>query len=87
MTSTQGPGAVICSTDSTTPNSTAFRWWRLSVSRRQRAGSGYMQEIDLLTLVKDVAAQFAQLVSSPEQLPMVLDRAFRAALTNGSPVW
>lgn len=26
-----------------------------------------MQEVDLLTLVKDVAAQFAQQVSSPEQ--------------------
>ena len=32
-------------------------------------GSGYMQEVDLLTLVKDVAAQFAQQVSSPEQVP------------------
>src|SRR6478609_501923 len=49
-------------------------------------GSGYMQEVDLLTLVKDVAAQFAQQVSSPEQVPMVLDRAFRAALTTRSPV-
>jgi pyruvate dehydrogenase (quinone) len=49
-------------------------------------GSGYMQEVDLLTLVKDVAAQFAQQISSPEQVPMVLDRAFRAALTTRSPV-
>jgi pyruvate dehydrogenase (quinone) len=49
-------------------------------------GSGYMQEVDLLTLVKDVAAQFAQQISSAEQAPMVLDRAFRAALTSRSPV-
>jgi pyruvate dehydrogenase (quinone) len=49
-------------------------------------GSGYMQEVDLLTLVKDVAAQFAQQISSPEQVAMVLDRAFRAALTSRSPV-
>jgi len=49
-------------------------------------GSGYMQEVDLLTLVKDVAAQYAQQVSSPEQVPMVLDRAFRTALTTRSPV-
>src|SRR6478752_2756321 len=49
-------------------------------------GSGYMQEVDLLTLVKDVAAQFAQQISTPEQVPMVLDRAFRAALTTRSPV-
>ncbi|MBM9466103.1 thiamine pyrophosphate-requiring protein [Nakamurella leprariae] len=48
-------------------------------------GSAYMQEIDLLGLVKDVAAQFAQQVSTAEQLPMVLDRAFRAALATGSP--
>ena len=28
-------------------------------------GSGYMQEVDLLTLVKDVAAQFAQQIEQP----------------------
>jgi pyruvate dehydrogenase (quinone) len=44
-----------------------------------------MQEIDLLTLFKDVAAQFAQMVSAPEQLPMVLDRAFRTALETRTP--
>jgi pyruvate dehydrogenase (quinone) len=47
-------------------------------------GSAYMQEIDLPALVKDVAG-FAQQVSTPEQLPMVLDRAFRSALTERSP--
>src|SRR4051795_1684404 len=36
-------------------------------------GSGYMQEVDLLNLVKDVAAQFAQQVSNPQQIPMVID--------------
>jgi pyruvate dehydrogenase (quinone) len=48
-------------------------------------GSGYMQEIDLVTLVKDVAAQFCRQVSTPEQFPMVLDRAFRTALATRSP--
>src|SRR3954469_2399405 len=48
-------------------------------------GSAYMQEIDLLTLFKDVAAQFAQLASSPEQVPMLVDRAFRTALETKSP--
>ena len=48
-------------------------------------GSAYMQEIDLLTLFKDVAAQFAQLASSPEQVPMLIDRAFRTALETRSP--
>jgi pyruvate dehydrogenase (quinone) len=48
-------------------------------------GSGYMQEIDLMTLVKDVAAQFAQVVSDAEQVPMALDRAFRTAIATRSP--
>ncbi|WP_309073836.1 thiamine pyrophosphate-requiring protein [Paenarthrobacter sp.] len=48
-------------------------------------GSAYMQEIDLLTLFKDVAAQFDQLASSPEQVPMLIDRAFRTALETRSP--
>lgn len=48
-------------------------------------GSGYQQEIDLPTLFQDVASPYIQLVSSPEQLPMVLDRAFRSALANSKP--
>ncbi|MCZ2829032.1 thiamine pyrophosphate-requiring protein [Modestobacter sp. VKM Ac-2986] len=52
---------------------------------RSVLGSAYQQEIDLLSLVKDVAAQFAQTVTSPEQLPMVLDRAVRTALATRSP--
>ncbi|GAA3687470.1 thiamine pyrophosphate-requiring protein [Arthrobacter ginkgonis] len=48
-------------------------------------GSQYQQEIDLLSLFKDVAAQFCQQVSAPEQVPMVLDRAFRTALATSSP--
>jgi pyruvate dehydrogenase (quinone) len=48
-------------------------------------GSGYMQEVNLATLFADVASQFCQLVSSPEQLPLVLDRAFRTALATNSP--
>lgn len=48
-------------------------------------GSAYMQEIDLPALVKDVAPAFAQQVAAAEQLPMVLDRAFRAALTERGP--
>jgi pyruvate dehydrogenase (quinone) len=48
-------------------------------------GSGYMQEINLSTLFADVASQFCQLVSSAEQLPLVLDRAFRTALARKSP--
>ncbi|MBO0609020.1 thiamine pyrophosphate-requiring protein [Myceligenerans salitolerans] len=48
-------------------------------------GSGYQQEVDLHTLFKDVCAQYLQTVSSPQQLPHVLDNAFRTALATSSP--
>src|SRR5215218_8185788 len=48
-------------------------------------GSQYQQEVDLHTLVKDVAAQFSQTATSAEQVPMLLDRAFRTALATRSP--
>src|SRR3954447_26847460 len=53
--------------------------------QRTVLGSEYQQEIDLLSLVKDVAAQFAQTVTAAEQVPLVLDRAFRTALATRSP--
>jgi pyruvate dehydrogenase (quinone) len=53
--------------------------------QRTVLGSQYQQEIDLLSLVKDVAAQFAQTVTTAEQVPLVLDRAFRTALATRSP--
>ncbi len=43
-------------------------------------GSGYQQEIDLVSLYKDVAAEFVQLVSVPAQMRHVVDRAVRIAL-------
>lgn len=49
-------------------------------------GSGYLQEVDLHTLFKDVCAQYLQTVMTPEQLPHVLDNAFRTALATSSPV-
>ena len=48
-------------------------------------GSGYQQEIDLARLFGDVCAQFVQAAHTPEQVPMLLDRAFRAALATRSP--
>lgn len=48
-------------------------------------GSAYQQEIDLQSLFKDVASGFRQQVNSPDQAPMVIDRAFKAALATGSP--
>src|SRR3954447_23027089 len=49
-------------------------------------GSAYQQEIDLVRLYGDVGAQFVQQAHTPEQVPMLLDRAFRTALATRSPV-
>lgn len=49
-------------------------------------GSGYQQEIDLSSVFGDVAGAFMQTVAAAEQMPMVIDRAFRAALTHRTPV-
>ncbi|WP_203897915.1 thiamine pyrophosphate-requiring protein [Virgisporangium aliadipatigenens] len=48
-------------------------------------GSAYQQEIDLVRLFGDVCAQFVQAAHDPAQVPMLLDRAFRAALATRSP--
>jgi len=53
---------------------------------RSVLGAGYMQEVNLSTLFGDVASRFTQLVSSPEQIPFVIDKAFRTALATRSPV-
>lgn len=49
-------------------------------------GSEYQQEIDLAAVFSDVAGPYMQTVASAEQVPMVLDRAFRASLTYRTPV-
>src|SRR3954451_11870557 len=48
-------------------------------------GSAYQQEIDLVRLFGDVCAQFVQAAYTAEQVPMLIDRAFRAALATRSP--
>jgi len=48
-------------------------------------GSAYQQEIDLVRLFGDVCAQFVHAAHAPEQVPMLLDRAFRTALATRSP--
>jgi pyruvate dehydrogenase (quinone) len=48
-------------------------------------GSSYQQEIELVRLFGDVCAQFVQTAHTPEQLPMLIDRAFRTALVTRSP--
>ncbi|MFC5908877.1 thiamine pyrophosphate-requiring protein [Streptacidiphilus monticola] len=48
-------------------------------TNRSAMGGSYQQEVDLLTLFKDVASAYCQMVTVPEQLPNVLDRALRTA--------
>ncbi|MGY4642986.1 thiamine pyrophosphate-requiring protein [Cellulomonas sp. URHB0016] len=48
-------------------------------------GSGYLQEVDLPVLLKDVCGQYVQTAVTAEQLPTVLDNAFRTALATSSP--
>ena len=52
---------------------------------RSAMGGSYQQEVDLLSLFKDVASDYVQMVTVPEQLPNVLDRAIRVALTERAP--
>jgi pyruvate dehydrogenase (quinone) len=52
---------------------------------RSAMGGSYQQEVDLLSLFKDVAGAYLQMVTVPEQLPNVLDRAIRVALAERAP--
>ncbi|MFJ6087782.1 thiamine pyrophosphate-requiring protein [Streptomyces sp. NPDC092369] len=48
-------------------------------TNRSAMGGSYQQEVDLLSLYKDVASEYCEMVTVPEQLPNVLDRAMRTA--------
>ena len=52
---------------------------------RSAMGGSYQQEVDLLSLFKDVASDYLQQVNVPEQLPNVLDRALRIAMSRRAP--
>jgi pyruvate dehydrogenase (quinone) len=52
---------------------------------RSAMGGSYQQEVDLISLFKDVASEYVQMVTVPEQLPGVLDRAIRVALAERAP--
>ena len=47
--------------------------------KRASLGASYQQEVDLVTLFKDVAGEFVQMATSPEQVRHLVDRAFRIA--------
>ncbi|HWL98191.1 MAG TPA: thiamine pyrophosphate-requiring protein [Nocardioidaceae bacterium] len=52
---------------------------------RSAMGGSYQQEVDLMSLFKDVASDYVHMVTVPEQLPNVLDRAIRVAMTERAP--
>src|SRR5688500_3384611 len=48
---------------------------------RTTLGGSYQQEVDLHALFQDVAREYAQTITAPEQLPNAVDRAVRIALS------
>jgi pyruvate dehydrogenase (quinone) len=54
-------------------------------SARSALGGDYQQEIDLISLFKDVAREYVQMVTTAEQARHVIDRAFRIALAERTP--
>ncbi|GFG53589.1 thiamine pyrophosphate-requiring protein [Mycolicibacterium agri] len=48
-------------------------------------GSGYLQEVDLHALFKDVCGQYVQTVFAPDQLLMAVDNAMRTAVATSTP--
>jgi pyruvate dehydrogenase (quinone) len=54
-------------------------------TERSAMGGSYQQEIDLLSLLKDVCSDYIQMLTVPQQLPNLIDRAIRVALSEGAP--
>jgi pyruvate dehydrogenase (quinone) len=54
-------------------------------TERSAMGGSYQQEIDLISLFKDVCSEYVQMCTVPKQLPNLIDRAIRVALSEGAP--
>jgi pyruvate dehydrogenase (quinone) len=52
---------------------------------RMSLGSDYQQEVDLVSLFKDVASEYVQVCMVPEQAAHLIDRAMRVAKATRSP--
>jgi pyruvate dehydrogenase (quinone) len=52
---------------------------------RMSLGADYQQEVDLVSLFKDVAHEFVEVCNVPEQAPLLIDRAMRIAKATRSP--
>jgi pyruvate dehydrogenase (quinone) len=54
-------------------------------TERSAMGGSYQQEIDLLSLFKDVCSDYVQMCTVAQQLPNLLDRAIRIAAAERAP--
>src|SRR5579875_3362624 len=54
-------------------------------TERSAMGGSYQQEIDLLSLFKDVCSDYIQMCTVPQQLPNLIDRAIRIARSERVP--
>ncbi|CCG03920.1 thiamine pyrophosphate-requiring protein [Blastococcus saxobsidens] len=54
-------------------------------TERSAMGGSYQQEVDLLSLYKDVCSDYVQMCTVPEQLPNLIDRAIRIAVSERAP--
>ncbi|MBV9595187.1 MAG: thiamine pyrophosphate-requiring protein [Actinobacteria bacterium] len=54
-------------------------------TERSAMGGSYQQEVDLLSLFKDVCGDYVQMCTVPKQLPNLIDRAIRVAASEHAP--
>src|SRR5579875_3080687 len=54
-------------------------------TERSAMGGSYQQEVDLLSLFKDVCSDYVQMCTVPQQLPNLIDRAIRIAQAEAAP--
>jgi pyruvate dehydrogenase (quinone) len=54
-------------------------------TERSAMGGSYQQEVDLLSLYKDVCSDYIQMCTVPQQLPNLIDRAIRVAQSEHAP--
>ncbi len=54
-------------------------------TERSAMGGSYQQEVDLLSLFKDVCSDYLQMCTVSKQLPNLIDRAIRVALAERAP--
>ncbi|MBS1861171.1 MAG: thiamine pyrophosphate-requiring protein [Actinobacteria bacterium] len=52
---------------------------------RASLGGNYQQEVDLVSLFKDVAHEYVEMATEPEQVRHLIDRAMRIAQSTSSP--